>query len=226
MIREYARNWGVGLATNTRLVTSMDRRRKLCPCGRRWLMSSVRSASGTPGDADAPFIQFFTSGGERSPSVFVRPVFERILFLMRPLGLGCRFGRMVVKAKVAGAPRRVWRMTAENQLGEILELAPAPGLSDRGGRSQDARASAGASVASLSSPSSPTSSASNGAASPCMPRAVTLDPAPVSSWRASSYDLLHGLRVHDVTDKIPPRMFAALFSPDPGARAPSTRKRS
>ena len=132
---------------------------------------------------------------------------------------------MVLKAKVARAPRRVWRMTAENQLGEILELVPpAPGPGDRGGRSQDARASAGASVASLSSPSSPTSSASNGAAFLCTPGGLTFDPAPVS-WRASSYDLLHGLRVHDVTDTIPARMFDALFSPDPGAMPPSTSKR-
>ena len=133
---------------------------------------------------------------------------------------------VVMKAKVAGAPRRVWRMTAENQLGEILELVPAPGPGDKGGRSQAVRASAGAPVASLSSPSPPTTSGSNGAESPCTPRAVTLDPAPVSSWRASSYDLLHGLRVHDVTDMIPRRMFEALFSPDPGVRPPSTRKRS
>ena len=132
---------------------------------------------------------------------------------------------VVMKAKVAGAPRRVWRMTAENQLGAILELAPVRGPGEKGCRSQAARASAGASVASLSSPGLPTSSASN-AESPRTPRAVTLDPAPVSSWRASSYDLLHGLLVHDVTDKIPPRMFEALFSPDPGARPPSTRKRS
>jgi hypothetical protein len=46
----------------------------------------------TPGDADAPFIQFFTSAGEKSPSVFVRPVFARILFLVRTLGLGVESG--------------------------------------------------------------------------------------------------------------------------------------
>src|SRR6476659_646207 len=97
---------------------------------------------------------------------------------------------VVVKAKVVGTPRRVWRMTAENRLGELLELAPAPGPGDRGGRLQDASASAGASVASLSSPSLPKNSVSNGAASPCAPRALTFDPAPVVSWQASSYDLL------------------------------------
>jgi hypothetical protein len=49
-------------------------------------------------------------------------------------------------------------------------------------------------------------------------------PAPVSSWRASSYDLLHGPRVDDMTDKLPPRMFDALFSPDLGARAAFNQK--
>jgi hypothetical protein len=77
---------------------------------------------------------------------------------------------MVVKGKIAGAPRRGWRMTAENQLGQILELAPVHGPGDKRGR--------------------------------------------------------HGLRVHDVTDKIPTRMFNALFSPDPGGRSPSTEERS
>jgi len=48
----------------------------------------------------------------------------------------------------------------------------------------------------------------------------------VTSWRASSYDLLHGLRVHDVTDKIPSRVFDALFSPDPDAGPPSPKSRS
>ena len=96
-----------------------------------------------------------------------------------------------MKAKIANAPRRVWRMTAENQLGEILELPPV-----------------------------------HGAGSPCSPQAVTLDLAPVPSWRASSYDLLRGLRVHDVTDKIPTRMFKALFSPEMSGRSPSTKERS
>jgi hypothetical protein len=35
-----------------------------------------------------------------------------------------------------------------------------------------------------------------------------------SSWRASSYDLLHGLTVRDVSEKIPQRTFEALFSDD------------
>jgi len=133
---------------------------------------------------------------------------------------------MVMKTKVAGAPRRVWRMTAENQLGEILELAPTPGLGDKARRSQAARAWAGACVASLSDPSAAAGTAMHSAEFPYAPRAVTLGPAPVTSWRASSYDLLHGLRVHDVTDKIPSRVFDALFSPDPDAGPPSPKSRS
>ena len=41
--------------------------------------------------------------------------------------------------------------------------------------------------------------------------AVVLDPAPVVSWRASSYDLLNGLDVTDQTDSIPGELFNALF---------------
>src|SRR5215207_8524857 len=90
-----------------------------------------------------------------------------------------------MKANVSRAPRRVWRMTAENQLGEVLELTPAA------------------------------AAAATGHPHRAEPR--TLKPASAPSWRSSSYDLLHGLRVHDISDKIPARMFDALFSPDPAA---------
>ena len=38
-----------------------------------------------------------------------------------------------------------------------------------------------------------------------------IDPAPVVSWRASSYDLLNGLDVTDHTDSIPGELFDRLF---------------
>lgn len=38
-----------------------------------------------------------------------------------------------------------------------------------------------------------------------------IDPAPVVSWRASSYDLLNGLDVTDQTDSIPGELFDRLF---------------
>ena len=53
-----------------------------------------------------------------------------------------------------------------------------------------------------------------------MPRAASgeaavrvLNPAKVPSWRASSYDLLTGLTVRDVTDTIPGAIFDELFKP-------------
>jgi hypothetical protein len=42
-----------------------------------------------------------------------------------------------------------------------------------------------------------------------------LNPAKVPSWRASSYDLLTGLTVRDVTDTIPGAIFDELFKPVP-----------
>ncbi len=49
-----------------------------------------------------------------------------------------------------------------------------------------------------------------------------LNPAKVPSWRASSYDLLTGLTVRDVTDTIPGAIFDELFKPvtDDGAGVP------
>ena len=42
--------------------------------------------------------------------------------------------------------------------------------------------------------------------------AKILDPAQVPSWRASSYDLMTGLTVSDVTDTIPGEIFDELFN--------------
>ena len=38
-----------------------------------------------------------------------------------------------------------------------------------------------------------------------------LDPAPVSDWRVSSFDLLNGVEVRDHTDTIPGELFDRLF---------------
>ena len=46
-------------------------------------------------------------------------------------------------------------------------------------------------------------------------KARVLKPAQVESWRASSYDLLMGCTVRDVTDTIPGEIFDELFEPDP-----------
>ena len=41
--------------------------------------------------------------------------------------------------------------------------------------------------------------------------AKVLDPAPVSDWRGSSFDLLNGVEVRDHTDSIPGELFEKLF---------------
>ena len=38
-----------------------------------------------------------------------------------------------------------------------------------------------------------------------------LDPAPVTDWRASSYDLLNGVEIRDHSDSIPGELFDRLF---------------
>ena len=43
------------------------------------------------------------------------------------------------------------------------------------------------------------------------PPAKVLEPAPVSDWRASSFDLLRGVEVFDHTDSIPGDLFDRLF---------------
>ena len=68
--------------------------------------------------------------------------------------------------------------------------------------------------------SSPPAKADNGAAASDPPpisevKARVLKPAQVESWRASSYDLLTGCTVRDVTDTIPGEIFDELFEPDP-----------
>ena len=100
--------------------------------------------------------------------------------------------------KSSGATRRVWRMTADNQLGEILELTEESHSAcnrqvGRSGRTRSERVKPPALLGDS------TGFASRG------------------SWRASSYDLLQGLSVRDVSEKIPQRAFEELFSPDPSA---------
>ncbi len=114
-------------------------------------------------------------------------------------------------------------MTAENPLGEILELVP----KEASGR--DGRASRGATWAKV-----PVASAAGAldtkrptAADPeAAPKVVArrASPACVASWRASSYDLLTGLSVCDLSGKMPTRIFNALFSDDGTTRGVAGRK--
>jgi hypothetical protein len=45
-------------------------------------------------------------------------------------------------------------------------------------------------------------------------QAWVLDPAKVPSWHSSSFDLLTGLTVRDVSDTLPARIFEEVFKSD------------
>ena len=99
-------------------------------------------------------------------------------------------------------PRRVWRMTADAPQGEVLELVAKP------------------------TPAEVAAVRKAAAEVPGEAQAKVLDPAKVPSWQASSWDLMTGLKVRDVSDTIPDRIFDELFgsqSPLPSAPAPRRR---
>lgn len=56
--------------------------------------------------------------------------------------------------------------------------------------------------------------------------AKALTPVSTLNWRASSYDLLHGLVVRDVSETIPGHIFEALFNSDSADMPVPRRKRS
>ena len=105
--------------------------------------------------------------------------------------------------KQPSAPRRVWRMTADAPQGEVLELV---------GKAHPAVDAAPVRKAAVENPGEA--------------QAKVLDPAKVPSWQASSWDLMTGLKVRDVSDTIPDRIFDELFgssAPLPSAPAPRRR---
>jgi len=85
----------------------------------------------------------------------------------------------------------VWRMTAEAPMGEILELLPA-----------------------TPEPKASTKDWLTTPASLDDMRARLPDPAAEPNWQSSSYDLLTGLTVRDVTDTIPGNVFDEVFRGD------------
>jgi len=99
-------------------------------------------------------------------------------------------------------PRRVWRMTAEAPQGEVLELVPKPTAAEAAAVRKAAAEVPGEATARV------------------------LDPAKVPSWQASSWDLMTGLKVRDVSDTIPDRIFDELFgSQQPLPSTPAPRRR-
>ena len=122
--------------------------------------------------------------------------------------------------KSRGDTRLIWRMTAENQLGEILELPDesSAGRSRHGERSRSLRSKQAAAPALFHDS---TGFASRSTGEPRSPVSRATSSASPSTWRASSYDLLQGLTVRDVSEKIPQPTFEALFS----AEAASSKRR-
>jgi len=114
--------------------------------------------------------------------------------------------------KSRGATRVVWRMTAENQLGEILELPDESnaGANRHGERSRSSRTKQAAAPALFHA----STGSLRGALGITQPGTRAMSSADLSTWRASSYDLLQGLTVRDVSERIPQPTFEALFNAD------------
>ena len=120
------------------------------------------------------------------------------------------------------APRRVWRMTSDSPAGEYLELASKE-ASAAGSESRtrvEFSITAGSPVttqrvasAQATPPAGVSTRQDNGRDTPpkASARAKVLRPAQVESWQSSSFDLMSGLQVRDVSDTIPGRVFEELF---------------
>lgn len=132
-------------------------------------------------------------------------------------------------AMKSSTPHRIWRTTADSPSGEYLEYVPNDASSGgavvtkkhSAGLPVETRAASGrpvptsATVPSQRGQETQRSLASTGQR-PNSPGAATLKvrvlrPAQVDSWQSSSFDLLSGLQVRDVTDTIPGCVFEELF---------------
>ena len=129
-----------------------------------------------------------------------------------------------VNAKASSATRRVWRMTAENPLGEVLELVPKL-AADRYGKPQQGGAWEKVQVGSPTGPLDVPRPTPTNAEYP-RPVVSRTSSAAVPNWRASSWDLLQGCSVSDLSEKMPMRIFNNLFSVSTAASPPSRRKQS
>ena len=152
---------------------------------------------------------------------------------------------MVAHKSAPEPARRVWRMTADSPMGEYLDLVPKdaydrategspkrvlhPEMRDPIYRTPSSSILPSPSApARLNEPTKgdpPVRARHQAKAEPAVAapeqwtpqevKARVLKPAQVESWRASSYDLLTGCTVRDVTDTIPGEIFEELFEPDP-----------
>ena len=124
------------------------------------------------------------------------------------------------------APRRVWRMTSDSPAGEYLELVPKD-TSATGSESRtrvEFSSTAGSPVTTQRVPghqATPLAGVSThqdtcrDTPTKALAKAKVLRPAQVESWQSSSFDLMSGLQVRDVSDTIPGRVFEELFKTIP-----------
>jgi hypothetical protein len=116
-------------------------------------------------------------------------------------------------------PRRVWRMTSDAPQGEFVDVGSGPVDVPEVPvvkRTFHPETRAASRTGAIDPPL-------GDAAVSGEPAVRVLNPAKVPSWRASSYDLLTGLTVRDVTDTIPGAIFDELFKPA-GDDGPDIRK--
>ena len=121
--------------------------------------------------------------------------------------------------------RRVWRMTSDSPLGEYLELAPKRAYAPHADSRDENRAASRAPAKPAETPALKRDTAAPNTTPPCtreqvaamatQPKVKVLRPAQVENWQSSTFDLMSGLQVRDVSDTIPGRVFEELFKAIP-----------
>ena len=121
--------------------------------------------------------------------------------------------------------RRVWRMTSDSPLGEYLELVPKRAYASNADVRDENRAASWAPAKPAETPALKRETAAPNTTPPCtreqvaamatQPKVKVLRPAQVENWQSSSFDLMSGLQVRDVSDTIPGRVFEELFKAIP-----------
>ena len=145
---------------------------------------------------------------------------------------------MATNGHPEAGPRRVWRMTANAPAGEYLDLVPkeapaaTPAASKRLVPQEVLPAHRSVRPGSVvdDQVSQPVKALPPEATPPALQNRSTTDellaevmsaaakvkilrPAQVESWQSSSFDLMTGCKVRDVTDTIPGSVFDELFNP-------------
>jgi hypothetical protein len=121
----------------------------------------------------------------------------------------------------AAAPKRVLHPEVRDPiyrtslLASTTDGATATASTSAGPSLLERRSAPRTATSSASTPTAAAASSSSGAPAerqqPPAARARVLNPGQVPSWRASSYDLLTGCTVRDVSDTIPGEIFDELF---------------